>query len=819
MKENKLKECINSLHIRVGWGGASLPAGNGWGGASLFLHYLKVAFRNMWKHKSQTLISVLGLAVGFTCFALATLWIRYETTFDSSHKNAKYLYVVFSSGLRHTQTGSSKESVYPLGACLKERFPEIAHTASLTPVFRDDKIEVEGVSVQASIIAVDSSFLQMFDLQVLEGSREFLIPGSNKIAITPEKAGQLFGNKHPVGKTVSLWGRTEYTICAVVSGMPGRSNYSFDFMRPFHPFQVETGRDWLFLDGAHTIIELLPSSNRDDFEKKLFEHEIHNGSVTINNMTIMPLTKLRYKDPEVIREVKFQHVVIFGISGLLVVLCSLFNYLTLFASRFRLRQKEFSLRTICGASGGSLLTMLSIEFLLTLLFALLTGCYLTHSVHRPFLDLSFISMDLPAIYKESLAYIGGLILLSLLLFWVLLLLFQQRSLNLSIRQDNKKVFRKLSVITQIVISIGFAFSAIVILKQLYYLKNANEQGFSFKNRGSVVTMGKNSDVVTNLLKQLPGFTEVIDASVTSGLLPASGRSSEEVRVWEDQPADVGALSFEKMEVIPEYTTFYDLRLITGEMLTEADPESMVLLNETAVKALGWHDPVGKKLEMGSRKFTVKGVIKNIHNFAPTLSAKPVCYHKISPTLKAYRLDNPYNNNPRYVLFKYQEDMWAACKEKLEQMREEYRITLIYNDEEIYNSYLKSERALIMLLSIVSVICVLICIFGFVSLVSLTCEERRKSIAIRKINGATVGDILAMFTKEYALLLLIGAAIAFPAGFLIMQRWLEQYVKQTSISTWIYLSILCMLALLIVLCVGWQVYKTSIENPAEVVKGE
>ena len=123
------------------------------------------------------------------------------------------------------------------------------------------------------------------------------------------------------------------------------------------------------------------------------------------------------------------------------------------------------------------------------------------------------------------------------------------------------------------------------------------------------------------------------------------------------------------------------------------------------------------------------------------------------------------------------------------------------------------------MSFVSAICVLICVFGFVSLVSLTCEERRKEIAIRKINGATVGDILAMFAKEYFLLLIIGAVIAFTTGYFIMQRWLENYVVRTNIPVWIYLSILFVMALVIVLCVGWQVYKSSVENPAEVVKSE
>jgi len=105
------------------------------------------------------------------------------------------------------------------------------------------------------------------------------------------------------------------------------------------------------------------------------------------------------------------------------------------------------------------------------------------------------------------------------------------------------------------------------------------------------------------------------------------------------------------------------------------------------------------------------------------------------------------------------------------------------------------------------------------LVSLTCEERRKEIAIRKINGATAGDILAMFAKEYFLLLFIGAVIAFTTGYFIMQRWLEHYMIRTNIPAWIYLAITFVLALVIVICVGWQVYRASIENPAGVVKSE
>ena len=200
----------------------------------MIVHYIKIAFRNMWKYKIQTLISVLGLAVGFTCFALATLWIVYEMTFDSFHKNAKQLYVVYIPNT-FSSTGYSKMTNYPLAAYLSATFPEIANAIPLNPSYRNSKVTVEGVESLASTIQVDSSFFRMFDVKILEGSREFLTPGSNQIAITWEKAQQLFGNEHPIGKTV-MYNYQEFTICAIVSEMSKRSNYAFDFISPFSDY-------------------------------------------------------------------------------------------------------------------------------------------------------------------------------------------------------------------------------------------------------------------------------------------------------------------------------------------------------------------------------------------------------------------------------------------------------------------------------------------------------------------------------------------------------------------------------------------------------
>jgi len=784
----------------------------------MLLHFLKIAFRNMWKYRRQTLISVIGLAVGFTCFALATLWIVYEMTFDTFHKNAKNLYVVSVPSL--SKTDHTNTTPFPLAAYLHETFPEIANAASL--VHGTNTVDFEGVAIQASFIISDSSFVRIFDVKVLEGSWEFLIPDSKKLAITQEKARQLFGDEHPIGKKVGEYGE----ICAVVSGMSLHSNYFFDFIGSFPDLSVFRNNPWtLIISDNNTVIELIPGTHIEAFEKKLYAHETGAERRNISKMTIKPITKLRYTDPEreMVKEVKFKHILIFAVSGMLVILCSLFNYLTLFISRFRIRQKELALRVVCGASGGSLLVMLSVEFILTLLFSILFGFLLTYYFHYPFLILSDITMSLPTIYRESLLYIGGVIIVSLFMFWLVLFIFRQRSLNLSIRRSNKKLFRKMSVVVQLVISMGFAFCTIIIVKQMYFLHHSGELGFSFKNRGSIKVYDENNEIVADRLRQIPEIMEVVDARTMKPLPSQDKRNKKEFETWDEQQSNAEKISLDQVFVSPEYTSFYDFRLVVGEMLSETDPETMVLLNEAAVKAFGWHDPVGKHF---GGKYTVKGVIKNVCDFAPTLSVYPIYYLNLpsdQQTMAIARMDaKSVNAAPpiyygRYILFKYREGLWESCEVKLEGMKSDYYSFDIYNTEIEYNSYLKSEQNLLKLLSVVSVICVLICVFGFVSLVSLTCEERRKAIAIRKINGATVGDILSIFAKEYVLLLIIGAVIAFSTGFFIMQRWIEQYVKQTSIPAWIYLSILFVMAMVIVLCVGWQVYKTSIEDPAEVVK--
>ena len=144
---------------------------------------------------------------------------------------------------------------------------------------------------------------------------------------------------------------------------------------------------------------------------------------------------------------------------------------------------------------------------------------------------------------------------------------------------------------------------------------------------------------------------------------------------------------------------------------------------------------------------------------------------------------------------------------------------LFNEEKEYDKYLRSEDALMKLLSIVSLTCVIISIFGVFSLVTLSCEQRQKEIAIRKVNGAQVCHILRMFFQEYLLLMTISAVVAFPIGYVVMSHWIESYVRRTTMDGWIYISIFVVVAVIILFCIIWRIWKAARQNPAEVIKNE
>lgn len=786
----------------------------------MILHYLKVAMRNLLKYKTQSVISILGLAVGFACFALSAIWIEYELTYDSFHEDAGQVCTVRIEDKKEAN-GLRKVNPYLLAGYLKENFPEVKGACSTqgTSATKSDYF-LEDKKVSLYSLSIDSAAFSVFDIQVLEGSPEFLLPYKwgqpHQIAITRRGAKELFGDENPIGKQLySIYQKeVPLTIGAVVSEWPYHSNLKYDILDYCFSNESWGAGNW------QTFIRLHENVKVKDFARKIYNHKIDTDegrSEGLSKFVVTPLTALRYDRPDVESEVKFNHVVLFALAGMLVILCCLLNYISLFINRIRTRSREFALRMVNGSSAFGLFGLLMCEFLLLLLAGWLVGMMFVEISIRPFKALSEVTLGQFDIYAESAVCCLFMMALSTLFAAFPILYYRRKSVQSVLSPQmggrSKDLFRKGSILFQLIIGIGFIFCASIIMKQLHYL---NRTDAGMKRDNIAVLRTDHMQELGEAIKQLPEAEEVLIDHYA--LIPPSGGLSLYFKDWEDKHDGLEPFSMLMVNEDSAYARFYGLQIVEGEMITSSSQKNEIVINEAAVKALGWHvkDAVGKYIVTGGSDTThirVIGVLKDYYSESPTMPVKPV----------AFGCPQDFEiSGINSVLIKYKEGAWDRLRVKVDSLVQQnypFEYFQLTDTEEVYNEFLSSEQALLKMLSALSIVCMLISVFGIYSQVVLTCEQRRKEIAIRKVNGAKLGDILSMFVKEYLSLLVIGAVIAFAIGYALMKRWIENYVLQTEMSLWVFASIFAGVALIIAFCIGYRIWKAANENPADVVKSE
>ena len=777
----------------------------------MIYHYLKIAFRNLIKYKTQSIVSIVGLAIGFTCFALSALWIRYEMTYDTFHEGAERIYLA-GNKFELQGDGFSYYSSGLLADYMMKNCPEVEKACHLS------KEGIKPIEYEKNIyhtwqLEVDSNFISVFNITVIDGDNRLQL-GDKQIAITDKIAKQIFGKESPIGKSLLFpnRGNTEMMIVAVVKSWEGHSLYPFDILLPYKDEDPNWGRQQ-----CNTLFRMYPNSDVKALEKRLTEYEIQQDShKQLITTPIALLSTLRSTHPREDVNVKLNHVRLFACIGALVIICGLCNYLTMLVTRIRMRKRELALRKVNGSSNTSLLLLLLSELILLLLISSGIGIMLMELILPIFISLSQISENTSFFYNEVLVYILSLIILTVGVATILIYYINKQALLENIRHKSNLHlsgwFYKGSVSFQLFVSIGLVFCTMVMMKQLDYLLNSKELGLNRHNIG-VIASGYGFEGVPfkEILEQMPDVIECLYGFYTP--IPKMSFYSYEVREWEGQADKEQRIKLEKETINQDYANFFQVEVLEGNMLDEKDGKEAVLINEAAAKAFGWDHPIGKKIHL-NEKCIVKGVVKNIYYNAPI--------HPVTPAI-FFLPDNKQKSESRgHLIFKFKEGTWKNVSQKLRE--EAYKVNpnaelRLINMEEKYDEYMKSENSLNMLLSIVSFICIAIAVFGIFSLVTLSCEQRRKEIAIRKVNGASIGTILNLFFKEYLLLLIIASCIAFPLGYVIMKHWLESYVKQTPISLWIYGGIFIVMLLIIFLSIIWRVWKAARQNPAEVIKSE
>lgn len=770
-------------------------------------HYLKVAFRNLMKYKTQSLVSIIGLAVGFTCFALSVLWIRYEMTYDDFHEGADRIYLAGSS-FRLYGDGFNYNSSSFLADYLAKNCPEVEKVCCIYYDWDEKKIKNEDTEFSVRRIEVDSSFISMFNIKVLDGDNHLQLK-KDEIAITENAAERIFGKESPIGKHLIFEeNNEEKTIVAIVKSWEGHSLFSFDILLPFYDASPNWGRQ-----RCQTLFRTYPNCDMKALQQRLSEHEVQQeGHKYPISTPIALLSTLRSTHPREDVNVKLDHIRLFACISGLVIICGICNYLTMLVTRIRMRRRELALRKVNGSSNRGLLTLLLIELVLLLLLSSGVGLVLIELILPTFKRLSQIDESTSFFYIEVFVYILSLVAVTVGFASLLIQYISRRTLlnNIS-KKSNTHLsgwFYKISIFFQLFISLGFVFCTLVMMMQLHFLLNTRELGIERHNVGAVVYCSENIPF-KEVVNQIPEIAECLNGFHTP--IPKMYYSTYRLKEWDGKNTDSEQyIELEDETINQEYADFFGVEVLDGNMLDEKDGKDMVVINEAAVKALGWTQPIGKKIGKLGKQYIVKGVIKNISYNAPIHPVAPAMFHL------------PDSRDRGGIIFKVKEGTWDIVSEKIKAEVNKVNPNaelMLSNMEEVYDAYMKSERTLCKLLSVVSAICIIIAVFGIFSLVTLSCQQRRKEIAIRKVNGASARLILNLFFKEYLLLLVMASCIAFPLGYVIMKRWLENYVKQTPVNLWIYIGIFAGMLLVIFSSIVWRVWKAAIQNPAEVIKSE
>ena len=784
-------------------------------------HCLKIAIRNLVKYKVQSAVSILGLAVGFVCFSLSLYWIHYEMTYDHFRQDADRIYMVRTND-EYTEGKISTRVPYSLAAYLAQHFPDIAVAAPFHLI--SERISVNDKYQDAVFSSADSAWMNLMDIRIIKGNRNFMLPKDNaEIAITEEAAKKWLRTEDPIGKEVKMLRRTK-KICAIVQAENRHTNFPFDFIG-----NPELGKTWWYITWS-ILIKVKPDTDIEELESKINANlpaELKQVTLTrktgIERIILTPLSKLHYaKDFRDDKEagITFQYIIYFSIAGILIITCALINYLTLFINRMRVRQREMTLRMIHGANIRSLVSLLTVEFLLLLACAVTTGFLLIEICFPSFIELTGIDTAKSSLYGEAFLFISLISLIILTAIIGLLYILYHRSLHLSLRYNTGRStgtqLRRGSIVLQLFVCLSFIGCTVLINQQLDYLRH-RDLGLKIKNRGSFSVMGDmDYTPLIRKIKELPMITEVMqpDYYPIVSQLTAIGQFDN----WEglDIPIDtpVPVKLFLGKE---DFFRFYDITLLAGEWLDDLSTYEDIIINESLARRMGWspQEAIGKHIIQSYITYTIVGVVKDCHYGAPTL---PIPHTGFLVGEQMGLMQRSAG-----ILFKYKEGTWNECRKALEHLYQTEcspeNILRLNSEEEVYNNYLRSEEMLTRLLSFASLVCILTAMFGIYSLVTLTCEQRRKEIAIRKVNGATVWSILFLFFREYLIMLCIAALFAFPITYVIIKQWILNYVRQVSISPLPFILILIGLALTVIAGISWRVWKAANENPAEVIKNE
>lgn len=789
---------------------------------AMYQSYFKISWRNLLKNKGYSLINISGLTVGMTIAMLIGLWVHYEISFDTFHKNIDRIGIIRKHSLFNNTKGTQLAVPLPLYEELKNNYPEIKRISRF-------KGHPMGLKTDDQIIRkigqyVDPDFLEMFSFSLIKGNIKTALNDPKSIVLTESLAEILFGDEDPMGKVVRIDNQYDAQVTGIMKDIPNNSTFNdIEFLAPFeytlaNSYLQRFKDDW----GSNviwTFLELNEHVSIDKFSDKIGAINLEKDPKSREQkLSIQPFAKFHlYDEYENWENIggKIAYVRMFGIIGILVLFIACINFMNLSTARSEKRAKEVGIRKSVGSQRMHLIIQFFSESIMIAFFAYLLSVGLI-VLCLPYLnDLGFenIAFNVSNVFLWvvglGVCIITGIVAGSYPALY--LSSFQPvKILKGTFRQGKGPVvFRKLLVVSQFVISVGLIIGTLVVFHQINYVKN---RSIGYNPNHLISILGSN-DIAQNfaVLKQ-----ELLNTGYVEAVAKTSGPMTEVYNKWSDFSWDGkdpdAQIALEALMTEWDYEKAAGLKFIQGRPFSPefSTDSNAVILNETALKVIGYEDPIGRTMTSGGREITIVGVVEDVLMLNP--------FKPVSPGVILFNADIAntvlVRVNPAVDL----KEALTFIESIFEKHNSSFPFEYSFVDEE-FNKKFAMENQVGKLAGLFAVLAIFISCLGLFGLASYVAEQRTKEIGIRKVLGASVLMLWRMLSKDFVILVIISCFIAIPMAFYFMQNWLQQYEYRTEISWWIFAAAGIGALVITLLTVSYQTVKAALMNPVKSLRSE
>ena len=788
----------------------------------MLLNFFKVAWRNLWRGKAYSAINLTGLAIGMASALLILLWVQNEFSYDRTFPNSDRLYQGWNRGKYPKGIQSWNITCSPLAPALKRDFPEVERASRLgwdaSQLFTigDKKIDLTGA-------AADTDFLPMFGLPMLEGDPLTALKAPNNIVLTQKAAKALYGDADAMGKTLRIDNKFDYIVSGVMKDLPNNTQFDFEYLLPWKylVWVNQDDSDWEH-NFTHTYVQLRPHTDIAALNNKVRNiYRQHVKGANVDEAFLYPVSRLHlYSNFEngIPTGGRIETVRVFLLIAILILLIACINFMNMSTARSERRAKEVGIRKVSGALRGSLIGQFLGE---SILLAVIAGAIALLLVQLCLPAFNLLTQKRLAVeYSNPIFWlsIAGFILFTGVVAGSYPAFFLSAFRPVAVlkgyfKNSNRQVNpRKALVVLQFTFAIILIVSTLIIRRQMQYAQS-RETGY---NKDNIIwtylsgNVARDYDLIKNELLE-----KGIALAVTKSSAPLSTSWSVAGATWKGRDLNTH-IDFNYFNEDGGIVSTAGLHLLQGRDIdTKQYPTDStgVVLNEAAVKAMGFKSPIGQIINRGDWgvDWHVIGVVKDFVIESPFDEIKPMIIQ--GPKADWFNLMHIRLNGAHTTA-----QHLAKMGEIFRRYNPEYPFEYHFIDQE-YARKFNDEQTTATLTALFAGLTIFISCLGLFGLAAYMAEARIKEIGVRKVLGASVGGIVTLLSKDFIRLVLIALLVATPIAWWSMDKWLKGFAYHDDVPWWIFLAAGA-IAVGIALCtVSFQAIRAATSNPTRSLRSE